>query len=209
MLITGIKSRPTYSPLTPDLRGRVHLLVGQGTGGTALLRFLGEMPPSAEVRVLYAAESLSGHDLSEPLREQVGSRLCRTELQAEAIAELDRILSECTMGTRLYIAGSESFIGSAVQVALRYNLQADEMQREHSGTAARRVYCIHCRGTVENVTTNIVPCGQCGRHLLVRDHYSRRLAAYMGVMADAESPGQLPPIREVFAWNTQKPSPSS
>ena len=33
---------------------------------------------------------------------------------------------------------------------------------------------------------------------LVRDHYSRRLAAYMGVMADAETPGELPPVREVF-----------
>ncbi len=27
----------------------------------------------------------------------------------------------------------------------------------------------------------------------MRDHYSRRLAAYMGVMADAEAPGELPP----------------
>ena len=26
----------------------------------------------------------------------------------------------------------------------------------------------------------------------MRDHYSRRLAAYMGVMVDAEAPGELP-----------------
>jgi len=43
-----------------------------------------------------------------------------------------------------------------------------------------------------------VQCAGCGRHLLVRDHFSRRLAAYMGVMADAEAPGELPPIQEVF-----------
>jgi hypothetical protein len=43
-----------------------------------------------------------------------------------------------------------------------------------------------------------VKCAGCGRHLFVRDHYSRRLAAYMGVMADAEAPGELPPIEEVF-----------
>jgi hypothetical protein len=48
------------------------------------------------------------------------------------------------------------------------------------------------------VRTNIVRCVGCERWLLVRDHYSRRLAAYMGVMADAEVPGELPPLAEVF-----------
>ncbi|HQU42797.1 MAG TPA: dimethylamine monooxygenase subunit DmmA family protein [Pirellulales bacterium] len=73
------------------------------------------------------------------------------------------------------------------------------MQREHCGSAARRVYRIHCKTSHENVKTNLVPCTGCGRQLLVRDHYSRRLAAYMGVMADAESPGKLPPVQERFA----------
>ena len=102
------------------------------------------------------------------------------------------------MGTRLYVAGSESFLGSSVRVALKYNLNCDEVQCEHCGSAARRVYCVHCKASNEGVKTNIVKCAGCGRHLLVRDHYSRRLAAYMGVMADAEVPGELPPIREVF-----------
>ena len=44
MLITGIKSRPTYAPLEPDLRGRTHVLVGQGSGGAALLRLLARLP---------------------------------------------------------------------------------------------------------------------------------------------------------------------
>jgi len=42
MLITGIKSRPVYTTLRPDPGGRFHLLVGQGSGGEALLRLLGE-----------------------------------------------------------------------------------------------------------------------------------------------------------------------
>jgi DNA-directed RNA polymerase subunit RPC12/RpoP len=86
-----------------------------------------------------------------------------------------------------------------VQVALKHHLNPDTMQCEHCGSAARRVYCIHCRAANEDVTTNVVRCRGCGRHLLVRDHYSRRLAAYMGVMVDAEAPGEVPPIREVFA----------
>jgi hypothetical protein len=146
------------------------------------------MPPGADVRVLYAGQALPG---------VVGLRLFPTE--AELLAELDRALSGCAMGTRLYVAGSESFLGSAVQVAMKYNLNRDELQCEHSGSAARRVYCIHCKTSNENVRTNIVKCAGCARHLFVRDHYSRRLAAFMGVMADAESPGELPPIVEVFA----------
>jgi hypothetical protein len=58
---------------------------------------------------------------------------------------------------------------------------------------------VHCRASTENVRTNIVRCSGCSRWLLVRDHYSRRLAAYMGVMVDAEAPGELPPIREVYS----------
>jgi hypothetical protein len=183
----GIKSRPTYTTLKPDPGGRYQLLVGQGNGAAALMRLLSQMPPGADTRALYTGESFPGV-------EEV--RFFPTE--TELLAEMDRTLAGCEMGTRLYIAGSESFLGFAMQVALKYNLNPDEVQCEHCGSAARRVYCIHCKASNENVRTNIVKCAGCGRHLFVRDHYSRRLAAYMGVMADAEAPGELPPINEVF-----------
>ncbi len=199
MLITGIKSRPVYAALAPDPGGRFHLLVGQGSGGAALLRLLGALPPASALGVIYSAESFTERDLSESLRSADPSDTRVVATDAEAVAELDGALAGCVMGTRLYVAGSESFIGSVVRVALRYNLNEDEVQREHCGSAARRVYCVHCRVSNEGVTTNVVQCGGCGRHLLVRDHYSRRLAAYMGVMADAEVPGELPPVREVFS----------
>jgi len=199
MLITGIKSRPVYTTFAADLGGRFHLLVGQGSGGAALVRLLGELPGEADRRVLYAAESFSGRDQSDALMS-AGSPDTRVfPTQAEALAELSATLSACAMGTRLYVAGSESFIGSAVRVATGFGMGSDEVQCEHLGTAARRVYCVHCRVSNEDVTTNVAPCGGCGRHLLVRDHYSRRLAAHMGVMIDAEVPGDLPPIREVFS----------
>ena len=182
-----IKSRPVYTTLQPDPGGRHHVLVGEGSGGAALLRLLAQMPPGTDIRVLCAGESPPGVE-----------GMCFFQTEAELLAELDRTLSRCVMGTRLYVAGSESFLGSAVRVALKYNLNRDEVQCEHCGSAARRVYCVHCKASNEGVKTNIVKCAGCGRHLLVRDHYSRRLAAYMGVMADAEAPGELPPIREVF-----------
>jgi len=200
-LTSGIRSRPIYTALRPDLPGRFHLLAGQGSGGEALLRLLRLLPTlseAAEIRVIYARESVSGRDFSELLRSHCGTNLSVVSTQAEAVAVLDRALSGCVMGTRLYVAGSESFIGSIAKVASAFNMNADEVQYEHCGSRARRVYCVHCKMSNENVTTNIVKCADCGRHLLVRDHYSRRLGAFMGVMADAETPGALPPIVEVF-----------
>jgi hypothetical protein len=102
------------------------------------------------------------------------------------------------MGTRLYVAGPESFMGLVMRIARQFNLNKDEVRAEECGSLARRVYCIHCQTATENVTTNVVQCKDCNRWLLVRDHYSSRLAAYMGVMVDAEAPGARPDVKEVF-----------
>ncbi len=197
MLVAGIKSKPVSTTLKPDPSGLYHLLVGQGSGGEALLRLLRAMPAGAEVHVLYATEPFSGKDWSEQLGES-WSDLRVFPTQAEIVSKLDGTLSRCITGTRLYIAGSESFIGSAVQIAMTHHLNSDELQCEHCGSTARRVYCIHCRTLNEKVTTNIATCTGCSRHLLVGNHYSGRLGAYMGVMVDAEAPGELPSIEEVF-----------
>ena len=196
MLVTGIKSRPVYTTLQLDLGGRQHILIGQGGGGAALIRVLRGLPLQdvTAVVVIYTGEPFQTDLAHLGLREL---RLHPTG--AEAVADLHRTLARCLMGTRVYVTGSESFIGSCVQVTTYYAMNADEVQCEHLGSAARRVYCIHCKTSNENVTTNIVPCGGCGRHLLVRDHYSRRLAGFMGVMVDAEAPGDIPPIKETFS----------
>ena len=34
--------------------------------------------------------------------------------------------------------------------------------------------------------------------LLVRDHYSRRIAAFQGVCINAEDPSEVPPMEEMF-----------
>jgi len=195
MLITGIKSRPIYTTLKPDLGGRHHVLVGQGIGGEGLVRVLeGLSAHRARAVVVYAGEPFQAD-----LKRLAPGMLRLHTTEAEAVADLNQTLAECFMGTRVYIAGSESLIGSCVQVTSRYGLNTDEVQCEHCGSAARRVYCIHCKSSNENVTTNIVSCIGCGRHLLVRDHYSRRLGGFMGVMVDAEAPGDIPPIQEVFS----------
>jgi dimethylamine monooxygenase subunit C len=208
MLVTGIKSKPVYTPLSADTRGRYHLMLGMGVGDEALLRVLREMQASAPgalaaTRVLLVPQTANGavHAAQPPHERFEKLGLGEIRLFADAsslLADFKSILALALMGTRLYVAGPESFIGLAMKIALEFNLNKDEIRAEECGTLARRVYCIHCRATTEEVKTNIVKCVGCGLWLLVRDHYSRRLAAYMGVMADAEAPGELPEIKEVF-----------
>jgi DNA-directed RNA polymerase subunit RPC12/RpoP len=107
-------------------------------------------------------------------------------------------LSRATMRTRIYVAGTEGFIGLATQEALAFGVDHNSLRTEHRGSEARRVQCVHCKGITENVTTSPVKCSHCGLHLLVRDHYSRRIAAFQGVCIDAEEPGSVPPPEELF-----------
>jgi dimethylamine monooxygenase subunit C len=200
MLITGIKSKPVYAPLRADTGGRYHLMLGFGPGGAALLRVLGELENAApqalaRTRLLLVPEPSQP---PEPFKVLGLAGLTLFEDGPSLLATFRNVLEESLMGTRLYVAGPESFIGLAMKLALEFDLNKDEIRAEEMGTLARRVYCVHCRTTTESVRTNIVRCDGCARWLLVRDHYSRRLAAYMGVMADAEAPGELPPIKEVY-----------
>ncbi len=200
MLVTGIKSKPVYAPLRADLGGRYHLMLGMGPGADALLRVLAEIQGSA-LPALQKTRVLLVPDAGAPLMtvpfDHLGLGLVSLFTDTASLLDAFRlVLGESLMGTRLYVAGPESFIGLAMKIALQFDLNKDEIRAEEVGTLARRVYCIHCRATTENVRTNVVSCTGCARWLLVRDHYSRRLAAYMGVMVDAEAPGELPPIKE-------------
>jgi predicted RNA-binding Zn-ribbon protein involved in translation (DUF1610 family) len=102
------------------------------------------------------------------------------------------------MGLRLYLAGSERFLWRASAIATTAGLCADEIRREHVGSQARAVYCVHCKIIEPHVTTNILICPGCARTLMVRDHYSARLAAYMGFQVDAEAPGAIPVIETLY-----------
>jgi DNA-directed RNA polymerase subunit RPC12/RpoP len=200
MLVTGIKSKPVYAPLRADTAGRYHLMLASGPGAAALLRVLDELQDAAPQSLSYTRVLLVAQDAGavQPF-EQLALGGVSAYDGADALLNAFRtVLDESFMGTRLYVAGPESFIGRAMKIALEFDLNKDEIRAEELGTLARRVHCVHCRHATEDVRTNIVQCAGCGHWLLVRDHYSRRLAAYMGVSADAEVPGELPAIKEVF-----------
>jgi hypothetical protein len=205
VLITSIKSKPVYEPLRADVGGRYHLMLASGPGGEALLRVLGEIRDAAPQALqntralLVPGADAAAHSNTATRINEVGVTDVRLfDDVASLLTTFRTVLDESLMGTRLYVAGPESFIGLAMKLALEFDMNKDEIRAEELGTSARRVYCVHCRTTTEDVKTNIVNCAGCQRWLLVRDHYSRRHAAYMGVMVDAEAPGELPPIREVY-----------
>ncbi|WP_286913568.1 MULTISPECIES: dimethylamine monooxygenase subunit DmmA family protein [unclassified Pseudomonas] len=199
MLITGIKSRPVYDRLQPMASGLRHLVAGQGSGGTAMLRLIGDMTAAQRQAstLLYSTETFSGHNhLAELRKADVGALQVFDSNQA-LIDGLRQLLGSAHMGTRLYLSGSESFIGTTMQAANAVDLNRDEVLREHSGTLVRRVWCAHCDTYTENVTHRVFTCPGCQLDLVVRDHYSRRLAAFQGIKADGEVPGEMPAAEEL------------
>jgi hypothetical protein len=196
MLVQGIKSRPRYSGLIPDPHAKRHLVAAEGDGALAVLdlamRAGGDF--LARLSLLY----LPGEGHQAKLLALGADRFDSFGDETALLTALDLTLGEARMGTRLYATGTEGFIGLVVQLAHRHGIKHLSIRTEHRGSLARRVYCVHCKAITKQVTTNIVACWRCQAPLLVRDHYSRRLAAFMGVAVNAEQPDQIPPIEEIF-----------
>jgi predicted RNA-binding Zn-ribbon protein involved in translation (DUF1610 family) len=206
MLVAGIKSRPSYGGLEADPNAKRHLIAAEGEGALAVVdlaatarlaaKAQGDFLPRATI--LYADGGSAGRDHAQSL-QALGADSCHVfPTIPTLLVRLGAVLATAHMGTRLYVAGTEGFIGQVVQLALAHGLDHHSVRTEHRGSLARRVQCIHCKGITEPVTTNIVACAHCGVNLLVRDHYSRRLGAFMGVSADAEAPGELPAVEVMF-----------
>jgi len=200
MLVQGIKSRPQYKGISIDPHARRHLFALEGEGALALLEQAGGLTADLAGRseILYVARGSQGQDHGQALTA-LGADICWSAPTIPTLLfRLRGSLANARMGTRLYIAGTEGFIGQAMQVALDAGIDHDSIPTEHRGSLARRVQCVHCKGTTDNVTTSPVTCSHCGLSLLVRDHYSRRLGAFQGVNIDAEEPGTAPDPEELF-----------
>lgn len=189
---SAIKSRPEYGTLRPVPHGDKNLIVAEGTGIHAVLRMFGEAPADFAARstLLYAETGSSAtHDL-DCLRAFGLTDIDVVPEAEEALRYLERLLDRATMGTNLYAVGGESFIGQVVHHAVDHHLHHTSIVTELSGSLARRVQCVHCKRTAEGVTQSIYECPGCGLSLLVRDHYSRRLAAFQAVCVNAEDPDE-------------------
>lgn len=201
-----IRSKPVYNGLQWQHKAQSHLILASGEGARAVLRLLQQRLPQQPVSVLTLALAQTEQQVAihTALRhvmaatEDGNPQLSTHTDQTGFWQALDQRLSASRMGTRIYAAGDEAFLWQvSAQAALHGVLNADIM-REQAVSLARSVYCVHCKTTTHHITTNIATCSACQRQLLVRDHFSRRLGAYMGLMIDAEEPGNVPEVLEIY-----------
>ncbi|MBK8441779.1 MAG: hypothetical protein IPL38_20540 [Rhodobacter sp.] len=189
-----IRSRPVYAPLGAR-PGRMHLIVADGEGAEAVTDMLARTEDAgnllADAHIMYCPGP-TGSDQTAVLQAIGAAQFFRAPSIPAMLPRLARVLSAAHMGTQFYLAGSEGLIGQAERDIMNTGFPFEAIQKEHRGSTLRRVQCVHCKGITENVATDPFVCSHCGLSLYVRDHYSRRMAAFQGVNIDAEDPGDVP-----------------
>jgi hypothetical protein len=186
--VKTILSRPVY-----------HLLVADAEGASAILDLAMQAPEGffASAHIMFVP-GRTEDQFQGALKALKPAQYYEGPSIAAALPRVRQTLATAHMGTRLYLAGTEGLIGQVMQAALEAGIDHASIQTEQRGSLARRMQCVHCKGITENVTTQPANCSHCGLLLLVRDHYSRRIAAFQGVCINAEDPTEAPRKEEIF-----------
>lgn len=194
----SINSRPVYGKLEPR-PGKAHLMIADAEGAEALLE-LAKADPGlfAAAHVIYIPRN-TGNAFSDRLRAANPAIFYEGPSYEASLQRIRRVLSDAHMGLQVYLAGTEGLMGQAMNEATAVGIPHTAIQTEHRGSIARRMQCVHCKGITEDVITDPFVCSHCGLNLFVRDHYSRRLAAFQGVCIDAEDPGNVPDSVELYS----------
>lgn len=194
----SITSRPVYGTLEPR-PGKHHLMIADAEGAEALLDLVATDPAlMSRAHVIYLPGK-TGDTYSSKLKELAPAQLYIGPSYEAAVPRLRQVLQDAHMGLQVYLTGTEGLMGQAMNEATSAGIPHSAIQTEHRGSVARRMQCVHCKGITENVMVDPFVCSHCGLHLFVRDHYSRRHAAYQGVRVDAEDPGNIPPAVELYS----------
>lgn len=189
----SIKSRPVYGTLEARA-GSAHLFIADAHGAEAILK-IATPELMAKAHIIYIPK---GESFEDQLRALKPASFYIGPSFAAAATRLHKMLTDAKMGLQVYLAGTEGLMGQAQLAATNAGIPHTAIQTEHRGSTARRMQCVHCKGITEDVETDPFVCSHCGLNLFVRDHYSRRLAAYQGVCIDAEDPGNVPPQKGIY-----------
>lgn len=199
-----ILSRPVYGTLSPQ-PGTGHLLIADAEGSEAILDLAKAAPEGFfDAAEIVFVEHGTGDRYTAALKGLKPARFYVGPSIPAALPRLRQTFATGHMGLRLYLAGTEGLIGQAMQAAIEAGIDHASIQTEHRGSLARRVQCVHCKGVTEDVTTQPATCSHCGLLLLVRDHYSRRLAAFQGVCINAEDRSEDVPVEEAFPMGPEQ-----
>lgn len=191
----SIRSRPVWGTLTPR-PGSAHLLIADGEGAEAILD-LAKADPSlmATAHIIYVSKD---DGFADALRALNPAQFYQGPSYEASVSRIRHVLAAAKMGLQVYLTGTEGLMGQAMNEAMQAGVPHTAIQTEHRGSTARRMQCVHCKGITEDVATDPFVCSHCGLNLFVRDHYSRRLAAYQGVCIDAEDPGNVPQAKGIY-----------
>jgi hypothetical protein len=114
--------------------------------------------------------------------------LVLNEENADFTARLRQVLDSATVGIHLYIMGDEAFIWRIHGDARNAGLEDDEIDITRSIAGPRLVYCVHCGLTQACGPEPMLTCVGCEVGLEVREHFSKRLGAYLGVCTNPDQP---------------------
>jgi hypothetical protein len=192
----SIISRPVYGILEPR-PGKSHLMISDAEGAEAILDLAVRTPLSmANTHIVFIP---NGTKFGSKLQALNPAQYYEGPSYAAALSRIQRVLSDAAMGLQIYLAGTEGMMGQAQNEVMQAGYDYTAIQTEHRGSVARRMQCVHCKGITEDVIIDPFECSHCGLNLFVRDHYSRRIAAFQGVCIDAEDPGNVPPSVELYS----------
>ena len=158
----AVKSRPDYPPVAIDTRASHQVFIAQDSEQDNLMALSEHCQNGEKLSVVCPAN------------------------------EIPSSLGELPLSTALYVSGTEAYLWDVHNQLTQMGFGADKIQLLAPDSAARRLFCTHCYTTMEGVTHTPYTCTGCGRPLLVRDHFSRVLGAYVGVQINAEDPADLP-----------------
>jgi len=193
----SIKSRPKYARLEPRA-GKSYLFVADAEGAEAIIDLASnDKSLMSKSHVIYIPKN-TGKKYTLQLEKLNINQLYIGPSYSAAQSRLRHTLVSSHMGLQLYLSGTEGLIGQAQRDAMVAGIPHTAIQSEHRGSIGRRMQCVHCKGITEDVDIDPYVCSHCGLSLFVRDHYSRRLAAFQGVCIDAEEPGNIPTAVELY-----------
>lgn len=194
----SIISRPVYGVLAPR-PGKAHLMVADAEGAEAIMDLVAQdADMMGKSHIIYIPKA-TGETYIDQLKSLNPAQFYVGPSYEAAVSRLRHVLGAAHQGLQVYLTGTEGLMGQAQNEAMQAGIPHTSIQTEHRGSVARRMQCVHCKGITEDVMTDPFVCSHCGLNLFVRDHYSRRLAAYQGVCIDAEDPGNVPDPVELYS----------
>ena len=193
----SIHSRPTYGVLERR-DGIFHIIIAEDEGAEAVIDFVGSDKFFLNKSHIIFVTTKSGEKYVSRLKSLESAQFYVGPSYSASLQRLQKVLEAAKMGSQFYLTGTEGFMGQAQNEIMKAGFPHTAIQTEHRGSVARRMQCVHCKGITEDVITDPFVCNHCGLNLFVRDHYSRRLAAYQGVRVDAEDHGNVPEPVELY-----------